>query len=590
MTKRLVIFFFFDKEGIVDDYVPHLLTALRPFVSKLLFVSNGALTGASETIARSVSDDLLIRSNIGFDVWAYKEAIEHIGYDEIGRYDELILMNHTFYGPLFPLSEMFDEMERRSDDFWGISIHKALTPNPLTGIGTMPAHIQSHFIAVRKRMLGATAFRDYWQFMDKIGSYNDSVQKHESRFTHHFASLGFSHSAYIDPEQFDSPYPIFIEVDRSLELRTPILKRRLFFHDTSFHQNAGIDLPRTLERLAEVSDYDPSLIWKNIVREAKPRTLLTNSGHLRILDDRAAKSGPSPLRVAICAHIRKIESLEPLVRHTAMFPDSTDLIVTTETEELRKAAGELLNRDGWRGHVEIRATPEDHGYGAAALILGCGDLLLDEKYDLVCRLQDSFTEFDLGLPTAYERHVLGSTVNSEGYVQNVIRLFEDTPWLGVAFAPFMHVATVRWPNYHQHVTYILDELGIGSQVDRIPLAPQLGVFWFRPRALRKLFARSWEWGELDGYKGDGVLQSVSSIAMGSEYTVMEIMSKSVAQQSYLRLDLWAHEQDAQKTMRRAASDLLDATKRSMKFRFPRLFRALRPLYRMFHPAIHRLLR
>lgn len=590
MTKRLMVFFFFDKEGKVDDYVPHLLTELRPFVSRVLFVSNGSLTEESENTARSVSDDLLIRNNIGFDVWAYKEALERIGYDEIRQYDELLLVNHTFYGPLFPLSEMFGEMEQRDDDFWGISIHKALTPNPMTGFGTMPAHIQSHFIAVRQRMLRSQAFQDYWDSMDEIYSYNDSVQKHESRFTEHFASLGFSHSAYIDPELFASPYPIFIEVDRSLELRTPILKRRLFFHDTHFHQSAGIDLPRTLERLAEVSDYDPSLIWKNIVREAKPRTLLTNSGLLRILDDSVVNGSSGDLRLAVFAHIRRAESLAPLMRHVAKFPPGTDLIVTVEAEELRAAANALAAQCNQLGRTEVRLTAEDHGYGAAALIIGCGDLLLDSSYDLICRLQDSFPDFDLGLPAAYERHVLGSTVNSDGYVRNVIGLFADMPWLGLAFAPFMHVATVKWPNYHQHAAYVLTELGIESQIDSIPLAPQLGVFWFRPRALQRLCGRSWQWEELDGYKGDGVLQSLSSVAMSSEYTVMEIMSKSVAQQSYLHLDLWAHEQESQKTMRRALSDLLDVTKRSFKFRFPRLFRTLRPIYRAFHPALQKILR
>ena len=42
--KRLLIYFFWDKDGIVDDYIPHMLKSFRPFATELCVVVNGEIT------------------------------------------------------------------------------------------------------------------------------------------------------------------------------------------------------------------------------------------------------------------------------------------------------------------------------------------------------------------------------------------------------------------------------------------------------------------------------------------------------------------------------------------------------------------
>ena len=46
--RRLGIFFFYDKDGIVDDYVPHLLEDVKKNVSELLIVCNWKLDPGGE--------------------------------------------------------------------------------------------------------------------------------------------------------------------------------------------------------------------------------------------------------------------------------------------------------------------------------------------------------------------------------------------------------------------------------------------------------------------------------------------------------------------------------------------------------------
>ena len=43
-AKRLILYFMYDKDGIVDDYVPYMLRELKKNSTEILVVCNGKLT------------------------------------------------------------------------------------------------------------------------------------------------------------------------------------------------------------------------------------------------------------------------------------------------------------------------------------------------------------------------------------------------------------------------------------------------------------------------------------------------------------------------------------------------------------------
>ena len=81
-AKRLAIFFFYDRKGIVDRYVPYLLDDLKKNVTEICTVCNGEIPDSSKE-ALSRYGEVLIRENRGFDVWAYKEAMAHYGWERL---------------------------------------------------------------------------------------------------------------------------------------------------------------------------------------------------------------------------------------------------------------------------------------------------------------------------------------------------------------------------------------------------------------------------------------------------------------------------------------------------------------------------
>lgn len=93
---------------------------------------------AGEKILSSYTNNLIVRPNEGFDVWAYKTAMESYGWEKLVSFDEVVLFNATIMGPVYPFSEMFETMDQRDLDFWGITkFHKV----PQDHSGAVPLDI-----------------------------------------------------------------------------------------------------------------------------------------------------------------------------------------------------------------------------------------------------------------------------------------------------------------------------------------------------------------------------------------------------------------------------------------------------------------
>ena len=74
--KRLMIYFFYDKDGIVDDYVPYFLEKFKPYCEEICTVVNGTVTDDSRKKLEKYSNIVLERENTGFDSGAYKHGIK----------------------------------------------------------------------------------------------------------------------------------------------------------------------------------------------------------------------------------------------------------------------------------------------------------------------------------------------------------------------------------------------------------------------------------------------------------------------------------------------------------------------------------
>lgn len=272
-AMRIGIFFFYDKDGIVDDYVKHLLDEMNVWLTDLYVVINGEIQEKSLEMLQGIATKVMVRENEGFDVWAYKAAIDDLGWETLSTYDEMIMFNFTIFGPFFPFEEMFHKMDKEDVDFWGITKHYALKKDAFWGKDAekIPTHLQSHFIAVRKDMISNQDYQEYWNKHVFIHDYREAVLSHEAIFTKTFADKGFSWGTYIDTDDMEqyTSYPLMAFPEELLKRRCPILKRKGFFLDyMSYIQfgTYGEVIEKAFDFIKTNTDYNTDYIWENILR------------------------------------------------------------------------------------------------------------------------------------------------------------------------------------------------------------------------------------------------------------------------------------------------------------------------------------
>ncbi|MBM7463755.1 rhamnan synthesis F family protein [Microbacterium dextranolyticum] len=499
--RRVVFYMIYDPRGEIDDYIPYKLERLRPHADHIFAVINGALSESGRARLEPLTDTILVRENVGFDVWAYKAALEEFGAEQLAEYDELILMNYTWFGPVRPFEPLFSRMEARPLHFWGMTDHDEIVPNPFTKEGILHRHLQSHWIAVRKSMFTTRYWRDYWAHMPMIDTYTDSIVRHESRFTHHFEELGFEWDAAFPVVDFPGQHPALVNADLLLDAGCPALKRRAFFHYPPYLDQHAVIGRWTLERAAHYG-YPLSMLFQNLVRNSKPRELYTDASMHEILPEVDVAYDPGhPLSIAAVVHIFYEDMTDELVERLLYLPVPFDLFVTTTSEAKATSIRESIARreDPKINFVDVRVLPSNRGRDLSAFFIGSKDVLEPGRYDLVVKIHSKKTvqgSFNSG--RYFKLQQLGNVLSSPGYVANAIALFQKEEGLGLVFPPMIHIGFPTmgrgWYANRQPAEKLAKELGIRVPFDEIsPLAPY-GCMWIaRPEALRLLVEHEWRY-------------------------------------------------------------------------------------------------
>lgn len=502
-VKRLGIFFFYDADGIVDDYVTVLLDGLLPHFTELTIVCNGKLREPGRAKLSKFTDKLIVRPNKGFDVWAYKTALDSYGWKALDSFDEIVLFNSTIMGPVYPFSEMFSTMNKRDLDFWGITKFHKVPRDPFgkSPYSYLPEHIQSHFHAYRHSLVSSESFQRYWDNLPEITSYIDSVGLHESLFTKRFADLGFKWDVYVNTDDFEGfTYgPItFAAKQLVAEKRCPIFKRRSFFHDymDTLNQavgNAALDL---YEYLRDHTDFDTDLIWQNALRTMNMADLVKNLHLDFVFPLSTGVPLPAGKRIALVMHLYYMDLLDKTLSYARSMPEGCDIILTVGSE--KNAAIVRQRCENMPYNVDVRVI-QNRGRDVSALLVGMGKDCLN--YDYVCFAHDKkvtqLSPYSIGDGFAYKcfENILGS----KELVSNIINHFENDQRAGLLaptppnHADYFGNFSSKWGPNFEGTKKLLSKLGIQVPLDaaKEPIAPLGTMFWFRPAALKQLFERDW---------------------------------------------------------------------------------------------------
>lgn len=510
-VSRCAIFVFYDKDGIVDKYIPYFLKGIQKVASRIIIVCNGDVSKEGYAMLQEISEEILMRPNEGYDITAYKYGLEHVTYEEASAYDELLFINSTMFGPIYPFEEMFGRMQEYDIDFWGLTNFHEVPYDPFGTIkyGYIPKHIQSFFMVFRQSLLQSDDFIRYWKKLPEITNYNEAVGYFETVFTKIFSDKGYKWMVYADSSDLEAyTYDPLRDFPRYMieKKRCPVMKRRSFFHDygEALSRSGGEAVREVFDYIRYHTEYDVDLIWESLLRlhnqaDLKKRLQLNNVLSSKVLKPQNEKI---KMKTALVLHIYFEELAGFCAKYVADLPLDMDVFITVPTEDkLQSVMKEFTKLQGHK--IEYRIVG-NRGRDVAPFLVGCKDLL--DKYDLICKVHDKkvYQVMPMSVGASWAYKCFENTVKNKIFVENVIQTFIENPRLGMLAPPIPNhgpyyptTGKGEWGD-NFHVTKELGEkLGIKVDIDssKEPVAPLGSMFWVRTKALKGLFAHDWQYEE-----------------------------------------------------------------------------------------------
>ncbi|MBR2922360.1 MAG: hypothetical protein IKC10_03460 [Alphaproteobacteria bacterium] len=506
MKNRLGIYFFYDKEGFVGDYVTYYLQHIKPFCSELCVVVNSPLSEEGKIKLEKVSDKLIVRENVGYDSQAYKHAMLSYGYNKIKEYDELLLCNFTCYGPIYPFDEMFSEMDKRNCDFWGIGWYPRVNNKKVCKKQTtdyVPEHIMSFFMVIRNKMLSSECFEQYWANIKVPTTYNEAVAFNELIFTDYFVEKGFKGDTYISKsitnkfcENIFAFAPMY-----ALKERCPLVKRNIFKADYFLINEfgRGDQAINTLNYIKENTNYDINMIYDDLLKTQKG-SHIKRVLHLNyFLDENNHTVNVNELKdkqkTAMLCYCYYNDMLNYCYNYAKNLPEWVDIYLFVVDENLvnnaKKIFGQLPNK------FEVRVK-ENRGQLASTVLISGKDIF--KKYDLVCvtqakkssQLRDNFASEN------FCDHCWEGVLKSKSYVLNLLQTFYDNPRMGYScnFLPHSGDFSTLCGNEvginQNNMLNLMKMLDINVPFDDEPIASYGECYWVRSKGFKKVLAYDWK--------------------------------------------------------------------------------------------------
>lgn len=531
--QRLGIYCFYDKYGHAASFIKTFLDDLMDNLDDLIVVVNGQLSDQARQLFSEYTKTIIVRENKGLDVAAYKQAILTLGWEKLESYDEVICLNDTVMGPVYPFREMFACMDRKDVDFWGITAYAGETVDK----EQIPTHLQAYWHAYRRSLVSSPAFHEYWETMPLWKDYAEVTRKHEMTFTKHFTDLGFTWASYIDWRKYQgySSYPLlYMPMQIVRDDRCPIFKRRSFFVDYSayFDQTAGQPALDLYEYLRDHTDYDVDMIWDAIL----PSYNIDDIRKAMHLDYVLPSQAINPQthdrpHSAFIYHVYFMDLLEDTCHYIASLPEETDLYITS-TEDKIPQIREYMQQHGI-SHQATFIPVINRGRDVSALLVAACPVVLSGKYDVIGFAHDKKSSQNQenghhGTESqGFAYKLMENTLGSEAYVKNILTLFAENPRLGQVTPPppyhalyFAHTIPHDWgANYEITKELLEDRLGIHVPLSPTkPTASAMGsCYWFRVEALKPLFEYGWKYEDFlpEGQMGeDGTISHAIERANG----------------------------------------------------------------------------
>ena len=268
MDRKVCLLAGYDKYNIIQDYVVFLVQEL----SKISDVYYFADSNMSEKELSKIRDytkyaESLQHGGKYFGSWQY--LMHYIGWQTLEKYDEMIICNDSIYGPMTNIEDIFDYMELRNYDFWGLTENYHST-----------YHLDSYFMVFNQNIIKHCKFQEFWKSITPgVVSKN-----YETLLTPFLTEIGFVGNSYIKNYRKEDQlaYPLhllkynkmpFIRV-KSLKNPEINLREPIWYMDTKIKNKTGYNtdmIHRHLSSVGEFRGFGINYYFKNMLDSIKTK-------------------------------------------------------------------------------------------------------------------------------------------------------------------------------------------------------------------------------------------------------------------------------------------------------------------------------
>lgn len=232
--NRIAIFASFSKDNRIHDYVTYYLRELKKVCENIIFVADCDIEAEEQEKIKDYVVCSICKKHGEYDFGSYRKGFEWAEqHNLLDDKDELIFCNDSCYGPVLPFEHVFETMEHKKCDYWG-----------LTESHEFQTHLQSFFLVFKKNVYVSEVFRDYVNAVEKQSDVWDVILNYEVTILEKLSRGNFKYAAYISTEalakesgkKIGNPviYPI-----STINLGMPLVKRKVFLqgYDESLQES-----------------------------------------------------------------------------------------------------------------------------------------------------------------------------------------------------------------------------------------------------------------------------------------------------------------------------------------------------------------
>lgn len=514
-SKRLVIYYAPSSTKRLELYSEYFLRKILDNIEDLVVIS---VTAKLQISDEKIKEKLLHNIVIGqweHSIVAYHEGINYLGANRLKAYSEITCISDDIMGPVYEMDSLFESMKKSDCAVWSITKQHPTPLNYLdySGDNLQAEYMHPSFLSFKSFVMEDFRVLGLFDDINNIEAFKQSLVDAKALFfTTKLCEFGYSYTTYVQTEDIKKMYynPLLMIPKEMISMRKcPVFSKESFIgdYDAIISNTAGQATVLLYEYLRSETDYDVDMIWETILKTGHQQDINHNLHLNYILSSKQCDVSKiskvlKEKKVALVMHLYFPDLLVSSLHYAQSMPECSDVYITTNTLEKKKEIEEIF-QGLVCNKLEVRLI-ENRGRDVSSLLTGVKDVIMD--YDYVCFVHDKksaqVVPGSIGHDFGYQ--CLENTLGTKEFVANVICTFYDNERLGM-LSPMYPIhgnyfsvnGDFDWGGNYNITKQLANELKLTVPIsqEKSPVAPLGTMFWFRPKALKILYACDWEYDD-----------------------------------------------------------------------------------------------